>query len=487
MPHNWDNEAVNQYLSLRPSQLSEDEFCRIHHTIDKIRIEYLHTPTADGEIVTQEEFRDAIISADLLESNRIIIVEGEVGSGKSHLCTWLRHELGDTPAKGQNDRVAVQLTSGTRSFINQLDKLSNLVDADSQLITIDEFEPEALAEAIVGKLRVYRSGMIDSFSEQEITALTESRKDEFDLTGIIEDNIRTYQSDWSSEESPVLELIDRDEYRQLRMVAFGEPPNEQGFELLRTELNNALADYIGISDLSNRLTPIADAAIAEGFRPVLICADISVLWPFRDALLEYGDQLQSGHFDIVIGWPTGWIREKQGNDQDDFYTHIQEKSEGYFQISNHQGEPYFLTKYTAVSLVERYVQAIKSASNEAFTDTVRPESFGGLYPFNASFVSRLYTHLQQEGVQRRTTRLLLRAIRECLLASDPPFETVEHLTYVESTQEPITLDNSSAADIIKWYGMRGEHGIAIPQEIFETFDVVVPAEIRQNPDIKLTE
>lgn len=488
IPQNWDDEAVNQYLSLRPSQLPEDDFRRVHHPINEILVEYLHTPVSDEGFVTQEEFRDAIITADLTESNRIIIVEGEVGSGKSHLCTWLRYELGDTLADGQNDRVAVQITRDTRTFNEIIVELSKLVDADIHPSTIDEFDPESLAEAVVAKLQAFGPVQLDSFSEKEITALTESRENELDLTGIIEDNIRTYQSNWSSEVSSALELINRDEYRQLRTIAFDEPPNEQEFELLRAELNDALTDNLGVSDLSDRLSSIADAAIAEGFRPVLICADISALGVFRNALLEYGSQLQSGHFDIVVGCPTGWIHEKQRNEQDDFYTYIRNKSEGYFQISDYQGEAYFLTKDTAVSLVERYVRAIRSASNVAFIDTVRPESFGGMYPFNASFVRRLYTHLQEEGVQKRTPRLLLRAIRECLLASNPPFETVEQLTYVESVQEPSLLEYpSAAASLTKWYGMIEENGITIPRGIFETFDVAVPAEMRQDPKVKLTE
>lgn len=491
MPHNWDDEAVNQYLTLKPPQLSEDDFGRIHHPIDKILVEYLQTPVANEEFISEEEFRDTIIRADLMELNRIIIVEGEVGGGKSHLFTWLRHELGDTAADGQSDRMAVQVTHGTQSVIDILVELSNLVDVDSQSATIyefDEIDPEALAEALVANLQAFGAGQLDTFSEKEITALTEFRVNEPDLTDIIEENIRTYQSDSASKVDSVLELIDREEYRQLRKIALGVPPSEQGFELLRTELNNHLFRLLGVTDLHHRLSSISDAAIAEGFRIVLLCDDISTLGVFRDSLLEYGIQPQSGHFDIVVGCPTGWFHEKQRNEKDDFYTYIQDKSKGYFQISDHQGDSYFLSKETAVSFVERYVQAIQSESNEGLTDTVRPESFGGLYPFNASFVRRLYMHLQQEGVQRRTPRLLLRAIRECLLASDPPFETVEQLTYVESVQETAFMNYPSAAGrLIKWYGMREENRITISRGIFETFDVEVPAEIRQDAEVKLTE
>lgn len=486
MPHNWDDEAVNRYLSLRQSQLSEYDFHRIHHPIDKILVKYTQTSVGDKQAVTQEEFRDAIITADLMDPNRIIILEGEVGGGKSHLCTWLRYELGETLADGQDDRVAFQVDPGIQTFDDVLVELSELVEIDNQPATINEVDSRALAEAVVTTIQAFGLTQFDPFSEKEMVALTESREEELDLTSIIEDNIRMYQSNWPSEVSSVPKLIDRDEYRQLLMVAFDEPPNEQGFELFSTELNNTLTNILYGSSLSDRLSLIADAAVAEGFRPVLICGDISEIMVFREALLEYGTQLQSGHYDIVIGWPTGWINQKQRNRRDDIYTSIRENSEGYFRISDDQGETSFLTKDTVVSLVERYVQAIQSESNVVFTDTVRPESFGGLYPFNTSFVRRLYTHLQQEEIQKRTPRLLLRAIRECLLASNPPFETVEQLTDVESVQEPILMGcSSTAASLTKWYGMKEEGRISVPRGIFETFDVDIPAGIRQNVNIKI--
>lgn len=488
MPQNWNDEAVKKYLSLNPPQLSEDDFRLVHYPIDRILVEYLQNPVVDERFVTQKQFQETIITADLKEQNRIIIVEGEVGSGKSHLCTWLRHELGDTPADGQDDRVAVQVTRGTRSFNDVLLDLSKLVGVESQPSTIDEFDPQLLAKSVVEKLEAFSSTQLDSFSQKEMAALTESREKKLDLTDIVESNIRTYQSGRSSNASPALELIDRDKYRQLQTIVFDEPPNEQGFKVLRNELNNALFENLGVSDLSDRLSSISDAATDKGFRPVLICSDISELGVFRDALLEYGIQLNSGCFDIVVGWSSGWIHDKTSNEQNDFYAYICDKSEGYFRLSDSKGQTYFLTKDTAVNLVERYIRAVHSESNKTFTDTVRLKPFGGLYPFNAAFISRLYTHLQQQEAQKRTPRLLLRAIRECLLASAPPFITVEQLPYVGSVQEPVPMDcPSETVRLIKWYGTIGEKGVTISRGIFETFDLEITTEIKQNDKIELTE
>ena len=90
---NWDRDVVEDFIKPESQQKTPEVFRETHVEIDKIRAEILRPHSGDDAFVTESQFRDAVLDSDLKDDNRIFIVKGEVGSGKSHLCKWLEYEI----------------------------------------------------------------------------------------------------------------------------------------------------------------------------------------------------------------------------------------------------------------------------------------------------------------------------------------------------------------------------------------------------------
>ena len=93
MSMNWDPEVVEKFIKPESQQKEPEVFRETHVPISRIRAEILRPHDSSSEFVSEDDFRDAVLKSELKDDNRIFIVKGEVGSGKSHLCQWLEYEI----------------------------------------------------------------------------------------------------------------------------------------------------------------------------------------------------------------------------------------------------------------------------------------------------------------------------------------------------------------------------------------------------------
>ena len=490
MPVDWDDDVIRQYLTPESHQKSKEEFEKTHIDIDRIRAEYLFPHPTNDDFVTQAEFRDAILRSTVTDDNRIFILRGETGSGKSQLCQWLEYQIGEQPDGGVDDtHIALHVSRSQTRIEDIVDILTEPIDIDIQVGSVEELDPEKVADAMVTNLDAYAPAAFQELTEDEVESLI-SEQPGRDLRAILAENLEAYQAAIANEsENEVPDLIDEEDYRELALGAFGESRGQDTiFPTLRSFLHDELSGKLNVGNFQEKLETISDAYVEADLRPVLICEDLTTFSVLKEQLLDHIFQLDSGHYDVVLGWTTGWEKddlETALGTSENTYTYMKDRAEGYLSTTDDSGQAYFLTEDVTVELARKYVSVIRSESSTAADVEIPEDAFDDLYPFNAEFVRRAYEHLVQDGNERRTPRLLLiRIIRECLTARSPPFESIEGNPYVKQFPTPVSLDlPSNVQNVAKWYGFpNASQNMEIPRGVFDTFDVEIPDGARDSDD-----
>ncbi len=486
----WDGDVIRRYLTPESHQKSKEEFEKTHIDIDKIKAEYLFPHPTNDEFVTQEEFRDAIIKSNIKDDNRIFILRGETGSGKSQLCQWLEYQIGREPDAGIDEtHIALHVSRSQTRIKDIIDILTEPVNLDIQVGNVEGLDPEKVADAMIANLDAYAPTAFEELSESEVESLIEDRPGT-DLRSILKKNIRDYQEAVASNESnEIPDLIDEDDYRDLSFTAFGQARGgESIFPTLRGFLHDELSGKLNVGNFQEKLERISEAYENANLRPVLICEDLTTFSVLKEQLLDHIFQLDSGHYDVVLGWTTGWEKDdldKALGTTENTYTYMKDRAEGYLSTTNENGQAYFLTEDVTVELGRKYISVIRQESTESVDIDIDEDAFEQVYPFNPEFIRRAYEHLVQDGNERRTPRLLLiRIIRECLTATAPPFESIDGNPYVKQFPTPVSIDlPAPVQDLAKWYGIpTAEQNIRIPAGIFEAFDVSVPDDVLESAD-----
>jgi len=479
MPKLWDDSVVRDYLTPEAHQKSREQFLETHIDIDKIRSDYLFPHDGSDEFVTQEEFRDAILKSNVDDDNRIFILRGETGSGKSQLCQWLEYQIGAEPDEGDDSHIALHVSRSKTGIGDILDIISGPIDTDVTVSNVSDLDPEKVADAIITTLQAFGAGM-EQFSESEIEDLTADRSNAPDLRSILEQNIDQYQESATSEgEKRMSDLITKKDYTDLSMAAFGSVQGADTlFPALQSQVHKILSQNLGVEDFQGKLEELSEEYKQRGLRPVLICEDLTTFTVLKEQLLDHIFQLDSGHYDVVLGWTSGWEKDDLsralGTSQG-ISTYMEDRAEGYLSTTDEDGRAYFLDDDITIELARKYMSTIieNSTTDESLPEDVL-DAFDGLYPFNETFIEEAYNHLIQDGNKRRTPRLLLmRIIRECLSSTVPPFDAIEDNPYVEPFPSSVDLTYSEDLQRIgKWYGSATtDRRLRVRRQILETFDV----------------
>ena len=484
MVRNWDRDVVEEFIKPESQQKTSEVFRETHVKIDKIRAEILRPHSGDDAFVTESQFRDAVLDSELKDDNRIFIVKGEVGSGKSHLCQWLEYEINgyDEEDGTDDEHVAIHISRSNTRLDEILDILHDPIDKEYEEVNdISSLNPEDVADFIIQGLQTFYKGQ-GALRSFDLEKFLEPRPNADDFRTILIENIEEYQESVENEgqEQDIKEyLLSRDDYGHICFSAFGETKREDDvYPVVRRAVHDLLTRNIGIEDFKRELEDISEAYVKEGKRPVLICEDLTTFSVLKDDLLDHIFELSSGHYDVIMGWTTGWERENIDDalsTSEDSLTYMKQRTQGYLSMTDTDGngQAYFLEGRSApVVLVRSYLDAIKKHSN---TDAEVPEGkFDSLYPFNEAFIRHVYANLVQDGNLQQTPRILLvHVIAECLTSDVPPFESVQNNSYVRQRPFLIGINEHSTPclELTQWYAMKHRGQLWLPTEVFDAFGV----------------
>ncbi len=481
MPMNWDPDVVETFIKPESQQKSPDVFRETHVPIDKIRAEILRPFDGDSKFVSERVFRDAVLDSDLKDDNRIFIIKGEVGSGKSHLCQWLEYEINgyDDEQNDDDSHVAIHISRSNTKLDEILQILHEPIDKEYEEVgSIGDLHPEDVADFIIqGLLTFYKNrGSLKGF---ELEAFLEDYESKTSFRDVLVQNLSGYQRavEQEGKEQPI-DLLTRDDYGDICFSVFGKAKYQsEVYPTLRRAVHDLLTNNLGIENFKGQLKKLSDAYVEAGKRPVLICEDLTTFNVLKDDLLDHIFELSSSHFDIVLGWTSGWERENIDDalsTSDDSLSYMKQRAQGYLSMTDDSGRAYFLEdKSASMLLVKKYLEAIKKQSTSVVD--VSESGFDEMYPFNEGFVHHVYQNLVQDGNRQQTPRVLLvHVIADCLTSKIPPFKKVETNAFVESRPSVVSLEESEACQqLTKWYGKRdpATDKLWLPEAVFDTFDV----------------
>jgi len=491
---NWRNDIVKTYITQESQEKSPDVFLETHLPITHIRAETLIG--GDSQFITEEEFLEHIVQSSVeTGKNRIYLLKGEVGSGKSHLCQWLEYQLNGTATTEPHDEehVAIHISRNNTRLADILDKLYEHIDKEHEEIEdIAEYDdyPE-FADTLLQMLSYFDADLTfddPQFDFEEFIATSDTG---LDLREALIENLEEYKRAVETEEKEQDwdDLLTREQFGEICLTKFGHGfGGDRGDDIygeVRSTITDRIARNIGIENFQQDLEEISEQYQEEGKRPVLICEDVTTFSVLKDDLLDHifelgdGSDLDHG-YDVVLGYTTGWEREKA----DDALTtgdlsFMRERAQGYLTLTDRSGQAYFLQQGSMpVRIVDRYLEVIKERSDIEAPDSIDEEVFDGMYPFNKRFVVRAYRNLQEDGDTQRTPRLLLyHVVGDALLSDVPPFRRTEDNTHLnDEFAAPMSVHGLSSAfqQLVKWYGRMDDGTVVLDIEIAETFDVAIP-------------
>lgn len=463
----WDPALVRQVLTTESRQKARELFMRTHRPFRQIRVDFCKERDLAGRFVGEEEVYDLIAGGPLDSDNRLFLVVGEAGAGKSELCQWLEYRA--EPAR----RLAIHVPRSMTSAAHVAALLRRALGlAGAPVLRRTPVGTQARHVALSATVLLYEQG------DPALAPVTawEALLDSPAMRSAIAEH---------------LTAAARAETRhELLTSAQGfEPPPPldaaalaAGWPALRRLVAQALEQSLWLGDLRETLRQISEAAVAGGVRPLLLLEDVTAFRILGDRLLDYLLDLTSGRFDAVIGATTGFERTQlaaatlAGD-----LTHVHHRLRARLALTDDHGRAYGLDE-DVVELARGYLRAIRSLHVETPELAAYDSVFGDcLYPFTETALRRAFAALQEEGSPRQTPRLFLEhVIGAALLSGGAPPEALDRSAYLATPPalfRPDEAPEPALRDLLRWYGQVGEDAVTLDPRIAEAWGVAAPPEL----------
>jgi len=354
--------------------------------------------------------------------NRVLVLYGAAGSGKSELIKWLQVLMTHhTPARAE---VTVRIPR------TGLDVLS-IAERFHHLLTRSYFDERTHQrwEAARRKPRTLAKLLLLTALERCLDADDQINALYYRLLDWIQPRIARSLAliEGNTEEDAQVELLTREDMEQLK----GESalPVPLDYEQFRHHLLVAFCDYLleGINLPETMRLISGDISRQRGVRPVLLVDDlVQSVNLFATDLLDYLITLDAGNWDVVIGLTPGALenstRGRELLDRITYLDTIDDRVEKLW-LSDMQGhDSYFLNEANCHEFAARYMTAYRARNGrncvacphyERCTGLDGDEQTLPLAPFNRAVLQRLYRGLP-EG--KGKARHLLKRLREILAA-----------------------------------------------------------------------
>lgn len=461
----WDDTRIREVLTTESRQKARELFLQTHRPFQRIRLDFSKEDGRASVFITEDELLACVQSGPLRAHNRLFLIVGEAGSGKSELCQWieysadlahclpihiprsmtsaahvvglLREKIGQATARPALRRAPL---TDQADYI-ALSAVVLLYEQDSRMLTPLDQWAELLRSASL------RRAILD-----HLTAATHG-----DLTH------RLLHDDASVVKLCAAAGITLDEDRSSQLA-----------QELRRLLSRAIEQTLWLGDVRALLAELSKQAVAQGRRPLLLLEDVTAFQLLGDRLLDYLLDLTSGHFDAVIGATTGYERTRLASvaHMEDL-THVHHRLTARCVLTDDHGRAYGFED-DLIEFTRGYLRALRRAP-------ASPTPFGGdLYPFTETALRRALACLHEEGSPRQTPRLFLEhVLGATLLGEDIPPVTLDHSSYLLPPPMLFRSDDISDARLqstLRWYGDIGEQHVTLERQIAEALGMPATAQ-----------
>jgi len=490
---NWSDDIVDDYITRESQQKTKSQFLNTHVPINRIAVEddggALQPYKDDDGYIDEDGFYQAVTDASLGDDNRIFFVVGESGCGKSELCQWLDYQIDDGQTGEEFERRSILVPRHVREPADVIDILSEDLDKEFDDVgKLRELPQEGVHQQAIGTI-------LNEFpNEPNTVAALNSDEISEKITANLDDYIESYD-DPQGETN--FEPLSRDTIKDdlvgrgidIKSEYDDEDPADVLYERTRAAAERAIKQMLGDVEISEILSDLNEEYQSENIRPTLIIEDLAGFTVYDYELLGFFSDLSAAQFDVVIGITTGPYEETVGQFRQDIQTEstINDRIKARFQLTETTEEGGSRTLFLEqeglhIELARKYLKQIKTESNTDFDDLpngISPdaieESFGeGLYPFNETFLTRVYENLESGNVEKRTPRQYLEFVLKTLLkGANPPFEQAELIDVLgDGASVPISGEyDDQDRDVLNWYGTHTGGEIIVDTVIPQTFGV----------------
>lgn len=473
-PSPWNPARVRQVLTTESRQKARDLFLRTHRPFRQIRVDLCKDADLAGRFIGEEQIYDLIAAGALEADNRLFLVVGEAGAGKSELCQWLEYRA--DPAR----RLAIHIPRSMTSAAHVAALLRRALGlAGAPLLRRTPIVTQARHIALSAAVLLYEQG-------DPLLTPTSAWEALLDSTGtraaIAEHLMAAARGDSGHQLLSAPETIGSQPNLSAEALAAGWPA-------LRHLGALAMEQALWLGDLRDTLAQIACAAVASGVRPLLLLEDVTAFRVLGDRLLDYLLDLSSGHFDAVIGVTTGFERTQlaRATLADDL-THVHHRLRARLVLTDDLGRAYGLDD-EVVDLARGYLDVIRGDATDPAL-AVCDDAFGpGLYPFTETALRRAFAALHEEGSPRQTPRLFLEhVLGAALLSPEPPPAALDRSAHL--TPPPALFLADDAPDpalrgLLRWYGHIGDDAVTLDRRIADLWGVPVPQGLVHDGQIRL--
>ena len=477
-PHfdNVEEETLRRLFSKVAAVRSEDRdlFEFTHREIDVYRSTGANVSSAP--VVSEDEVYE--LFSESRRGNFAVVIEGEVGTGKSELCAYLAHRLDDDGRPilhvDKDDDLMSLLTDRIPDFYREHvgEELPGKTEFEELEADIRE-TPDAVA-------RYASSGALLNLADRGFdVGYTNEQQDD------IQDHVRSQLQQLVEREQYGTEVkfVSEGAYRQrecFEVFADGETPDEEtAIDALNTELWREIRDRYGTASLNEVLQRVG--AAFDDTRPVIVFEDFAITAMEARQLRNYMERDKDGdNWDFVVAGTR--------DSTEVLHTRTAEDRFEFFQTNDPDSNSVlFLDEASVVDFVRPYLGYFKSLDGSVSYDRdadgaverLRPasdgsicatcglcdESFRDLFPFHGRFVERVYDGLPDSEQSPREIVMVVFEVLEDYYKGrvDAPSSA----DVLKTLKQPLLVDDDveethpELAEVFRWYGEENDGWIHV--------------------------
>ncbi len=450
------------------------------------RIEVFRQKSGGDEVVSEDDVYRQFSKNQT--GNFAVVIEGEVGTGKSELCAYLSHQLRDEGRPilhiDKDDDLMSMLTDRLPKFYEEQfgEEMPEAADFEQLRDDIENIPQSVANNAVSGAILNLRSRGY---------SVSPDPGDEDKIREFVTDKLQllTQRGEYATE----IKFITEQAYRQEDFLnIFEETPLEEAVDQFNEELWRVVRDRYETASLSEVLKRVGKRFTDT--RPVIIFEDFAITAMEANKLASYIERDKSeDNWDFIIAGTrdsTSPLHTQTAEDRYEFYQTNQQDSNSVL----------FLDEDSAVDFVRPYLGYFKSLDGSVQYDHDREdgtfelrsapagsrcagcglcdESFRDLFPFNEVFLKRVYQGLNESEQSPReyimTVFEILSDYYEGRIDSPSDAEALSPLVNRLSVADEVYETAETFAHFARWYGRPNdiEDRIEIDRRFASAFGII---------------
>ncbi|QSG02813.1 ATP-binding protein [Natranaeroarchaeum sulfidigenes] len=477
-----DNQTLQQLFSKVAAVRSQNrELFDFTHR----RIEVFQESAGEIETVSEEEVYDQFDEDKL--KNFAVVIEGEVGTGKSELCAYLSHRLKDDGRPilhvDKEDDLMSLLSERLPEFYHEQFGEEMEGAADFKRLRDDiESVPQVVANSAVSNsiLNLRQRGYDVGVTEKQENKISE----------FIRDKLRLFveRGKYATE----IKFVTEQEYRQNEFLQiFTDTSIDEAVEKYNEEIWRVVRERYETASLSSVLKSIGSEFTDT--RPVIVFEDFSITAMEANKLASFieSDSTENTWDFIIAG---------TRDSTDPLHTQTAESRYEFYQTNKGDQGVLFLDQDSAVDFVRPYLGYFKSLDDsvqyerEDGTFKLKPapsgtrcdqcglcdEEFRDLFPFNEHFLKRIFIGMEEhQGTPSPREYIMtvfdvLSAYYEGKITVPSNAKSLQPLVNRIGVADAVYEDAEDFGRLARWYGIPDDNNemVIVDRRFAKAFGLV---------------